>query len=113
MRNVDKIVFKQTGNMRENSDCMEWNGEKWEAMKGYYSCLFCKQKVKNTTKEEHLVHDKSGKLTCINMIEMTEEPYSPCKHKFCELCGRKSEKDPWEQELVEGYWSCWHLKKKM
>ena len=89
----------------EYSVDQEWNGEEWVKMRGYYDCLFCKQKVIGVSKEDHLVHDKKGILTCVAMKKITEEPYSPCKHIFCHRCGGRSEKDPWEKEL-KGPFSC-------
>ena len=113
MRNADKIVGLKTGNWRKGWNCNEWNGEGWEKMKGYYDCLFCKQKVKGVLKEDHLVHDKNGLLTCVSMTSKSEDPYTPCKHKFCERCGGKTEKDPWEEELKNGYGTCFHIKRAM
>ena len=77
----------------------EWNGEKWERMDGFYNCLFCKKKVNGTTKEEHLLHDKKGFLTCVSIKKENEGPFTPCKHNLCEKCGGKTKKHPWEDRL--------------
>ena len=84
----------------------EWNGEEWKIMDGYYDCLFCKRRVDGTTKEQHLIHNKNGILTCASMKKKNEGPFTPCCHMLCKKCGGRTEKDPWEKELCKNPWNC-------
>ena len=101
----------------------EWHGIRWDSMKGYYECIFCKQKLDGTPegeheygnsdcascikqklegekRGEHLVHDKNGYLTCVNMKKKIGEPYSPCEHFFCQKCSGEIKLKPWKKEWM-------------